>query len=227
MASLGEYPYIPRNGILLTQDPIGLAGGVNLYAYAGNNPVAFSDPWGLCPEEPCPEEPGGQGATGVLGSFAVQSWQTVQVRRKYDAATRALDPFDRASRALLKGATREMTPPLTRGLVNTLRPGTGPRAGSVGRANVPNATVSRMAEGLAVAGNVAVIGGAGLSAYRVAEADNPVRQGFIEAGAWAGGIGLGLLGGSLGGVGSLAGAYLGGELGGAAGAAIYDRAVGQ
>jgi len=33
---------------LLTQDPLGLAGGVNLYAYAGSNPVAFSDPYGLC-----------------------------------------------------------------------------------------------------------------------------------------------------------------------------------
>ena len=36
-------------GILLTQDPIGLAGGTNLYAYAGNNPVAWSDPFGLAP----------------------------------------------------------------------------------------------------------------------------------------------------------------------------------
>ena len=34
--------------ILLTQDPIGVAGGVNLYAYAMNNPTAFSDPYGLC-----------------------------------------------------------------------------------------------------------------------------------------------------------------------------------
>jgi hypothetical protein len=26
-----------------------LAGGVNLYAYAGNNPASYSDPFGLCP----------------------------------------------------------------------------------------------------------------------------------------------------------------------------------
>ena len=27
-----------------------MAGGINLYAYAGNNPVSFSDPFGLCKE---------------------------------------------------------------------------------------------------------------------------------------------------------------------------------
>jgi uncharacterized protein RhaS with RHS repeats len=44
--------------IAFTQiDPIGLAGGLNLYGYAGGDPVNFSDPFGLCPERPweCPD----------------------------------------------------------------------------------------------------------------------------------------------------------------------------
>lgn len=32
------------------QDPIGLAGGLNLYGFAGGDPINFSDPFGLCRE---------------------------------------------------------------------------------------------------------------------------------------------------------------------------------
>jgi len=40
--------YDPTQGRFLTRDPIGFAGGdVNLYAYVSNDPVNWSDPWGL------------------------------------------------------------------------------------------------------------------------------------------------------------------------------------
>jgi RHS repeat-associated protein len=41
--------YDPRTGRFTQQDPIGLAGGLNLYGFAAGDPVNFSDPFGLCP----------------------------------------------------------------------------------------------------------------------------------------------------------------------------------
>jgi RHS repeat-associated protein len=47
MDLLGARFYIPKLGRFLTQDPIGHAGGVNLYEYCGNNPLSRVDPSGL------------------------------------------------------------------------------------------------------------------------------------------------------------------------------------
>lgn len=39
--------YDPSTGRFTQEDPIGLAGGLNLYGFAGGDPVNFSDPFGL------------------------------------------------------------------------------------------------------------------------------------------------------------------------------------
>jgi uncharacterized protein RhaS with RHS repeats len=39
--------YDPTTGRFIKEEPIGLAGGINLYAYEGGNPVGFIDPSGL------------------------------------------------------------------------------------------------------------------------------------------------------------------------------------
>jgi len=58
--------YDPATGRFTQQDPIGLAGGLNLYGFANGDPVNFSDPFGLCPDEEkdangkCPDEQEGR-----------------------------------------------------------------------------------------------------------------------------------------------------------------------
>jgi len=39
--------YDPEVGRFINKDPIGYAGGMNLYGYVGGNPVNWTDPWGL------------------------------------------------------------------------------------------------------------------------------------------------------------------------------------
>ncbi len=51
-------------GPLTQEDPIGIAGGLNLYGFAGGDPINFSDPFGLFP---CPW------CVGALVGFGVEA----------------------------------------------------------------------------------------------------------------------------------------------------------
>jgi RHS repeat-associated protein len=67
--------YNPAWGRFISEDPIGLTGGVNLYQYAFNNPLQLKDPSGNCPG--CKKVPGGGGG-GNQGNGAPPDTPTGQ-----------------------------------------------------------------------------------------------------------------------------------------------------
>jgi RHS repeat-associated protein len=44
--------YNPSSARFISEDPIGLAGGLNGYAYISNGPTRYNDPFGLCQQDP-------------------------------------------------------------------------------------------------------------------------------------------------------------------------------
>lgn len=58
--------YNPSTGRFNQEDPIGLAGGLNVYGFANGDPANYSDPFGLCVEDLCVAE----GALAVVGAEA-------------------------------------------------------------------------------------------------------------------------------------------------------------
>jgi RHS repeat-associated protein len=53
MRDMRNRQYDPKTGRFTQEDPIGVAGGTNLYGFASGDAVNFSDPFGLCVEDGC------------------------------------------------------------------------------------------------------------------------------------------------------------------------------
>jgi murein DD-endopeptidase MepM/ murein hydrolase activator NlpD len=82
--------YDPATGRFTQPDPIGLAGGLNLYGYADGDPINKSDPFGLCPEDitgkPCLNPLGGRplDVRPGIGGFGENAQRTAGVHGGLD-----------------------------------------------------------------------------------------------------------------------------------------------
>lgn len=66
--------YDPKIGRFISEDPIGFAGGVNLYAYVANTPTRYSDPFGLWPGQMPAPPPGYDPSTWTAGQWDNGRW---------------------------------------------------------------------------------------------------------------------------------------------------------
>jgi RHS repeat-associated protein len=81
--------YNPASGRFTQEDPIGLAGGVNLYGFANGDPVSYDDPYGLEAEEvggPCRGRLSCIAQMGKAIGTAFQAWRRT---RAVASATRS------------------------------------------------------------------------------------------------------------------------------------------
>jgi len=153
------------------------------------------------------------------------------VRDSYKAATAALAVADKAGRTAAKIAAREATPTLVVGVIQGVRPSTGPAPGSDGRANVTDAAADGLGQTMKIGGRILVVAGVAYDVVRISTSDDPVRTTFQASFGWGGatlgGIGFAALGtfaapgpGTI--VGGLGGAMGGSMLGEKVGGAVYD-----
>jgi RHS repeat-associated protein len=82
--------YDPVTGRFTQEDPIGLAGGSNLYGFGGGDPVNFSDPFGLTRCPPC-SSVGVRGAVGGAAGAAAAASALVSATSAPDVVAAGID----------------------------------------------------------------------------------------------------------------------------------------
>ncbi len=103
----------------------------------------------------------------------LQAFQAGGVRADLASQVAALDPFDEKGRTALKLDARARTPLMVRDMISFFRPGVGPRAGSIGSANVSNVGANLGGTVLRVGGGALLGASLAVDAGRIALSPNP------------------------------------------------------
>lgn len=96
---MGHRHYDSTTGRFLSRDPIGFAGGLNLYEYSSNSPVTMTDAWGL---NPTLEASAARDVSTGLKKIAVGVGLT-------QAAPVVIDPGDAAGVIMIGSGAKDVT----------------------------------------------------------------------------------------------------------------------
>jgi RHS repeat-associated protein len=107
--------YDPKTGRYVEADPVGVAGGVNLYPYVDGNPLTYTDPLGLVPnplEGACVLGPNPVCIGGVAGDIVTWVAAAVAVTGAVSYfSTPVNDPVARAEHDTYKERASQVPPP--------------------------------------------------------------------------------------------------------------------
>jgi RHS repeat-associated protein len=98
--------YSPSNGRFMNPDPIGQAGGTNIYAYTDNSPIEFLDPLGLKPSSSGEQFFGGYARVRALNHKIISGEFNKELSSGEIKTAEFQDTFDQASFDQAQGGAR-------------------------------------------------------------------------------------------------------------------------